>query len=112
MNNMNQSAVNSKLLGDIHAIENLVGKTVDGMYIVVTGQNQYEQWSRLNQIKDDTFYFTYDEEEYPDGPDGPDGPDVPTGDSYVENHILYASGSVSGGILTISGTVNNNTLIL
>lgn len=112
LNNMNQSAVNSKILGDIHAIENLIGKNVDGMYIVVTGQNQYEQWSRLNQIKDDTFYFTYDEEEYPDGPDGPDGPDVPTGDSYVENHILYTSGSVSGGILTISGTVNNNTLIL
>ena len=111
---MNQSAVNAKLIGDMKAIENLVGKTIDGMYVVVTGQNQYEQWSRLNQIKDNTFYFTYDEEAYPDGPDAPDNPDVPTpsGDAYVQNGTLYVSGSVSGGILIISGTVNNNTLIL
>ena len=106
---MNQSAVNSKILGDIHAIENLVGKTVDNMYIVVTTQGNYETWSRLNQVKADTFYFTYDEDEYPDGPDGPI---VPDGGSYVENHVLYTSGSVSGGILTISGTVNNNILNL
>lgn len=105
LNNMNQSAVNSKILGDIHAIENLVGKTIDDMYVVVTTQNNYEQWSKLNQIKADTFYFTYDDEEYPDGP-------TPSGDNYVENHVLYTSGSVSGGILTISGTVNNNILNL
>lgn len=104
--NMNQSKINSAILGKISAIENLVGKTVDGMYIVVTTQNRYDQLVSLNQVLDNTFYFTYD-----DGEESPDVP-VPSGDSSVQNHVLYTSGVVTGGTLTISGTVNNHTLIL
>lgn len=109
INQMNQSEINSSVLAGIHAIENLVGKTVDDMYIVVTTQDDYDRLSSMNQIRHNTFYFTYDAEEYPGGDDEPDVP--PTG-AYVLDGVLYVNGTVNNGILTISGTVNNNTLIL
>lgn len=99
--NLNQSVINSQLNASIIAMENSVGKTIDDMFVVVMSQGKYDRLVQLNQIKNNTFYYTYEDEE-----------DEPTTDSRVEGHTLYTSGTVSNGILTVSGTVTNHTLTL
>lgn len=115
LNKLNQSQINSNILASIKAMESMVGKTVDGMFLVVTTQDKYEQLVSLNQIKDDTFYFTYEGDEEPDNPDKPDTPDkpdIPTVTSRVVDHVLYTSGTINAGIITLGGSVTNNILKL
>lgn len=124
-----QNDINSKFKSDIENIEqeiyiinNKEDETKEGLPIVVTTQAQYDEWLEQGKIQKGVFYYIYDEIDDPDNPDipdpenpdQPDDPDVPTptGDVYVLNHVLYVPGSVSGRVLTISGTVNNHTLIL
>ena len=104
----NQSVINNEVLASVHSLENAVGTTADRLLVVVTSQQNYEEWLSKDQIRQDTFYYTYDADDYPDGPDEPNPQDP--GDEHVQDHVLYTAGSVSDHILYVSGTVENHIL--
>ena len=115
------------VLGRLGNIENGISKiqemiqdiSFDIPFVVLT-QAKYDKLVEDGKINEGVFYYTYDGDLYPDDPDKPDDPDTPdtpdvptpSEDVYIQNHVLYVPGSVSGHMLTINGTVNNHTLTL
>lgn len=102
-----------------YTIADLVKKNagIAGGSDAVMTKEAYQQLVEDDLVEDDTFYFLYEDSGTPDTPDNPDNPDnpdepTPSGDVYIQDHVLYAPGSVSEHVLTISGTVNNHTLTL